>query len=61
MSGPPTRDLHSLRVMLCESELAAYLRKYPTLSREEIFQVVLAHGPARAPVESALEALAGKP
>jgi hypothetical protein len=58
VTGPPLRDLHSLRVMVCESELRAYLERYPGLTREQVFEVMLSEGPSRAGVEAALAALA---
>ena len=59
--SPRRPDLRAIRVMICESEIQAFLRKFPRLSREEIFAEMSRAGPDRAKVELAIEALANRP
>jgi len=57
--SPPKRpELHDVHVMVCESELQGYQRRYPKLTRQQILGVMIEAGPQRQAVESALERLA---
>jgi hypothetical protein len=57
--SPPSHEQLFLRVRVCESEITAFGRRFPTLTHEQIFAVMLEHGPLRSDVEAALTALAG--
>ena len=59
--SPRRPDLRAIRVMICESEIEAFLRRFPQLSREEIFEEMSRVGPDRTKVEAAIEALANRP
>jgi hypothetical protein len=57
--GPPKRpELHDLRVMVCESEIAGFQQRYPALSRQQILGAMIASGPERKAVEAAIARLA---
>jgi hypothetical protein len=42
-------------IVITEQEVAAYMRKYPALTRTEVLWTIARHGPARGEVERALE------
>jgi hypothetical protein len=46
------------RLRVCESEVNAYVRVHPQLTREEVLSVMMSAGPIRANVESELERIA---
>jgi hypothetical protein len=50
---PPNSDF--LRVTLHEQDLQSLMHQFPKLTRTEISDVVLKHGPLRASVESELK------
>jgi hypothetical protein len=57
--NPPKRpELHDVHVMVCESELMGYQRRYPKLTRQQILGVMIEAGPGRRAVEAALDRLA---
>lgn len=56
--SPPKHEQLALRIMVCESEIAAYQARFPTLTREQVFAVMLRDGPVRKDVERALALLA---
>jgi hypothetical protein len=57
--NPPKRpELHSVRVMICESEINGYLQRFPALSRHEVLAVMIDAGPERKAVDAALARLA---
>jgi hypothetical protein len=63
MYGYETRkrpELGSLRVMICESQIAEYMRTYPALTREQVLATMIGAGPARTAVESELQRMAAK-
>jgi hypothetical protein len=46
------------RLRVCESEIDAYARLYPQLSRDEILAVMKSAGPLRVAVETELRRIA---
>jgi hypothetical protein len=61
LRSPRRPDLRKIRVTIRESEIQAFLEKFPRLGRDEIFEEMSRIGPDRAKVEAALEALANRP
>lgn len=57
-NAPRRPELGSLRVMVRESELARYLARFPSLSREEILRAIATARQYRPRVEEELERLA---
>ena len=55
---PRRPELHAVRVMVCESEVREYQRRYPALALAQILDVMKAAGPLREAVEAALQRLA---
>jgi hypothetical protein len=51
-------ELHDVRVMVCESEILGFQRRYPGLTRQQILGVMIDAGPERKAVETALAHLA---
>ena len=57
--NPPKRpELHDVRVMVCESEILGFQRRFPALTRQQLLGVMVDAGPERKAVESALARLA---
>jgi hypothetical protein len=46
--------------MICESEISAYLRAFPCLTREQVLGAMIGAGPTRAAVDGELERMAAK-
>jgi hypothetical protein len=62
--NPPKRpELHDVRVMVCESEIGCFMKRYPGLTRQQVLGAMIEAGPDRKSVESALANLAhaGRP
>ena len=57
-STPRKPDFSQARVMVCESELCAFLQAFPELSREDVLAAMLKCGPMRRTVEQELQRLA---
>jgi hypothetical protein len=55
---PRKPELGAWRVRVSESQLLEYQRAFPELTRETIFDTMIAKGPLRATVESELRRLA---
>jgi hypothetical protein len=56
----PPRQLEpgATRLRVCASEIEAYVRLHPQLTREEILRVMMSAGPLRASVEAELRRVA---
>jgi hypothetical protein len=52
----PPRDFASQRVMVCQSEIDAYVAMYPRLGADKVRATLLAYGPSRRDVEEQLMA-----
>jgi hypothetical protein len=59
--SPRRPELQAIRVRICESEIQAFLQKFPQLSRDEIFEEMSKTGPDRAKVMAAIGARAKRP
>jgi hypothetical protein len=57
-TSPKQLEPGATRLRVCESEVNAYVRVHPQLTREEVLSVMLAAGPMRAHVEAELQRIA---
>jgi hypothetical protein len=57
-TSPKQLEPGATRLRVCESEVAAYVRLHPQLTREEVLAVMMSAGPMRVNVESELQRIA---
>jgi hypothetical protein len=58
--SPRRPELGRVRIRICESEIQAFIDRFPRLSRESVFREMSRAGPDRAAVETAIRALANR-
>jgi hypothetical protein len=57
-SARPPREFAAQRVMVCQSEIEAYVARYPGLDADQVRATMVAYGPLRKEVEERLAAIA---
>jgi len=58
---PRKPELGAIRVRISESEIDAYRRRFPRLTRARILDAMIAKGPWRESVEAELKRIAREP
>jgi hypothetical protein len=54
-------ELAAIRVRICQSEIDAYRRRFPRLTRARILDAMIEKGPWRESVEAELKRIAREP